>query len=564
MTSLKLGIHAKIFSLMFLFFILFTSYALYLSVSFFSTEKIMEERLENVSSKTITQSKELTNLEALQKEITALSHTQLILENMSKVQKNYASLHDGAYWLDFNALLSALKKASEDKALSFLTTRMTQEIQSIHEDFINMDKLIVSFNDERAKQISLISLSPKLDAFIALFRDEIQKRENIRQNVISLALTTQTQTLTSVEALKRANDAMHQKMVIVNTLGGAVSLIMLALAIYLPTILAKQLKDFRVAFRVLADGDFRKRLRFSGSDEVAELGSLYNSIVENLSQKINFIVVQAKALDQTATVVNDIVKHLEKAADKVIMHTQKINETNQNFSAISQHIGLITNTTMDDAQKLLSNNTAVSHTVQVSIDNLKQAAEATQETKQTTESLTVATEQIRHILLAIEGISDQTNLLALNAAIEAARAGEHGRGFAVVADEVRHLAEMSQAATGNVEHIVENIHTKAVGVQTQIENSANSLQEVISQTQIALHAFNGISNAILTLHTELNQVENQTHTQQQESHNIQEITHKLTLETDTMADISNKLLSFSIQLKTTADTLQMNMQEFKL
>ena len=109
MHRFKLTIHAKIFSLMFLFFILFTSYALYLSVSFFSTEKIMEESLGSVSSKTIAQSKELINLEALQKEITALSHAQLVTENMSKAQKNYASLHDGAYWLDFNALFTTLK-----------------------------------------------------------------------------------------------------------------------------------------------------------------------------------------------------------------------------------------------------------------------------------------------------------------------------------------------------------------------------------------------------------------------------------------------------------------------
>ncbi|MBP6324965.1 MAG: hypothetical protein KA328_03195, partial [Sulfurospirillum sp.] len=236
MHRFKLTIHAKIFSLMFLFFILFTSYALYLSVSFFSTEKIMEESLGSVSSKTIAQSKELINLEALQKEITALSHAQLVTENMSKAQKNYASLHDGAYWLDFNALFTTLKKASEDKALSFISSTMAQNINVIQEDFINMDKLIVSFNDERAKQISLISLSPKLDTLITLFRSEIQKREDIRQNVISLALNTQTQTLKSVEALKSANDAMHQKMVVVNTLGGVVALIMLALAIYLPTI----------------------------------------------------------------------------------------------------------------------------------------------------------------------------------------------------------------------------------------------------------------------------------------------------------------------------------------
>ena len=564
MYRFKLSIHAKIFSLMFLFFILFTSYALYLSVSFFNTEKAMEESLGNVSSKTIAQSKELINLEALQKEITALSHAQLIIENMGKVQKNYASLHDGAYWLDFNALLTELKKASEDKVLSFLSNRIAQEIHTIQEDFINMDKLIVSFNDERAKQISLISLSPKLDILIALFRSEIQKREEVRHKVISSAITTQTQTLNSVEELKNANDTMHQKMVIINVVGGIVALIMLALAIYLPTILAKQLKAFRAAFRVLADGDFRKRLSFSGSDEVAELGPLYNSIVENLSQKINFIVSKALELDKVATVVDQTALTLEKTTEELLAHTQKINQTNQKVTTISNQIGIITHTTMDDSNKLLAQSQSVTSAVRLSVDDLRLAAAKSAHIQETTSSLAAATNQISQILLAIEDISDQTNLLALNAAIEAARAGEHGRGFAVVADEVRHLAEMSQQATSNIEHIIASVQEKTVEVKDQIEQSAQSLHDVIDKTHVALGSFDGIGEAINTLYHELESVGNETNAQQNEAKNILLITQELSAKANSMDKVSNELLDFSRQLKSTADTLKESMQEFKL
>lgn len=564
MYRFKLSIHAKIFSLMFLFFILFTSYALYLSVSFFNTEKAMEESLGNVSSKTIAQSKELINLEALQKEITALSHAQLIIENMGKVQKNYASLHDGAYWLDFNALLTELKKASEDKVLSFLSNRIAQEIHTIQEDFINMDKLIVSFNDERAKQISLISLSPKLDILITLFRSEIQKREEVRHKVISSAITTQTQTLNSVEELKNANDTMHQKMVIINVVGGIVALIMLALAIYLPTILAKQLKAFRAAFRVLADGDFRKRLSFSGSDEVAELGPLYNSIVENLSQKINFIVSKALELDKVATVVDQTALTLEKTTEELLAHTQKINQTNQKVTTISNQIGVITHTTMDDSNKLLAQSQSVTSAVRLSVDDLKLAAAKSAHIQETTSSLAAATNQISQILLAIEDISDQTNLLALNAAIEAARAGEHGRGFAVVADEVRHLAEMSQQATSNIEHIIASVQEKTVEVKDQIEQSAQSLHDVIDKTHVALGSFDGIGEAINTLYHELESVGNETNAQQNEAKNILLITQELSAKANSMDKVSNELLDFSQQLKSTADTLKESMQEFKL
>lgn len=564
MYTFKLTVHTKIFSLMMLFFLIFTGYASYLSFSFFSMETKMESKLEAVNSKTAQQSKDLINLEALQKEITLFFDAASQLEMMEKSQKNYASLHDGAYWLSFQELLSHFQKLSQEKAFSSLSSDLSKMILGIEEDFKNMDKLIVEYNDERARQISLISLSPKIELLKKTLQSEISKREETRQKVIASAITTQTVTLGSLKELKETNDTLHTKMVIVNIVGGIIALVMLCLAAYLPMILSKQLKIFREAFRVLADGDFRQRLTFTGTDEVAELGGLYNSIVENLSLKMKFIASKAVELDQIATVVNQMSSSLETTTHGVLMQADKINQTNSKVDIISTQINHITQSTMQDSNKLLNNSEQVTKAVRLSVEELKTAAHSTSNIQETADSLAIATSQISEILHAIEDISDQTNLLALNAAIEAARAGEHGRGFAVVADEVRHLAEMSQQATTNIEHIVKNVHEKAMEVKTQIEMNAHSLNEVIEKTQISLGSFDDIGSAIITLNNELESIGKETGAQQKETKQIGEITQALNRGSGDMDKVSNELLDFSKQLKSTADTLQANMQEFKL
>lgn len=527
-------------------------------------ETQMENKLEVVNLKTTQQSKDLISLETLQKEITLFFDATAQLEMMEKSQKNYASLHDGAYWLDFQALLGHFRKLLEEKAFSSLSQNLIKEVSSIEEDFKNMDKLIVEYNDERARQISLISLSPKIELLKKTLHLEVSKREEARQKVITSAITTQTVTLGSIKELKETNDTLHTKMVIVNIVGGIIALVMLCLAAYLPMVLSKQLKTFREAFRVLADGDFRQRLTFSGTDEIAELGGLYNSIVENLSLKMKFITVKAIELDEIATVVNHMSFSLETTTHSVLMQADKINQTNSKVDIISTQINHITQSTMQDSNQLLNNSAQVTKAVRLSVEELKIAAHETSNIQATADSLASATSQISQILHAIEDISDQTNLLALNAAIEAARAGEHGRGFAVVADEVRHLAEMSQQATTNIEHIVKNVHEKAMEVKSQIEMNAHSLNKVIEKTQISLGSFDAIGSAIVMLNNELESIGKETNAQQKETKQIGEVTQALNKGSGDMDKVSNELLDFSKQLKSTADTLQANMQEFKL
>lgn len=564
MQKLKLSVHLKIFSLMFMFFVFFSAYALYLSLSFFSTEEIINNSLSSVTQKAQSQNKDLSNLSISEQELTLLSALRKNLVDLNRIQKNYIADQDGLYWLQLEKYKKILDTDVTQSNLGFIKENISPKLTMVYTDIENIDSLIVSFNDERAKQISAISLTPKLVNLIDETNQEIQKREQLRSKVISQAIGTQNQTLKSVQELESASNALHKKMLAINSIGGIIALIILALAIYLPMVLSKQLKAFRSAFRVLADGDFRQRLDFKGNDEVAELAPLYNSIVENLSKKMHFISDKADELDIVANVVNKTALSVEKITEELLAFATQINTTNQNITKIANQINQISHATMDDATKLLEQSSDATIAVQSSTKSLKEAADKSTFIQTTADSLAKSTEQISNILQTIEDISDQTNLLALNAAIEAARAGEHGRGFAVVADEVRFLAEKSQEATENIETIMNGVHKQTLEVRNQITHSSKSLDGVISTTQQALGSFSAIGTAINNLHVELENVGKETDFQKNETSSIVLVTKDLNSKTQSMQKTSSELLDFSNQLKMTADTLKESMQEFKL
>jgi methyl-accepting chemotaxis protein len=111
-------------------------------------------------------------------------------------------------------------------------------------------------------------------------------------------------------------------------------------------------------------------------------------------------------------------------------------------------------------------------------------------------SLSTSADQIKEIVNVIKNIAGQTNLLALNAAIEAARAGEHGRGFAVVADEVRKLAEQSATASEQIKHLIDEIHGKVIGVKQEIDREGIVVEEGIGVAGRAGESFEELSDLL--------------------------------------------------------------------
>lgn len=231
------------------------------------------------------------------------------------------------------------------------------------------------------------------------------------------------------------------------------------------------------------EGDLTKRLRIHAQDEFGTLGQSFNRFVERIHESIREVSSATGQVNEVATRVvsasNASIQNADQQASRTNSVAAAINQLGAAAQEIAQNAALASQHSSDARNLAAEGQQVVDQTISV----MNQLSTKISDASGNIETLNANTVNIGQILEVISGISQQTNLLALNAAIEAARAGEAGRGFAVVADEVRNLAHRTQDSAQQVQRIIEELQSGA-------RDAVNTMTESQSQSESSV----GIAN----------------------------------------------------------------------
>jgi methyl-accepting chemotaxis protein len=279
---------------------------------------------------------------------------------------------------------------------------------------------------------------------------------------------------------------------------GVIAIAFIILALFVAGSVSRPITVVAEMFRNIGEGegDLRQRLPVKGEDELAQLAKGFNSFISKIQESVIEVAETSEQLSLSAKDVSaqahQTLEDSQNQKDRTIMVVTAINEMGATVNEIASNAAQAA-VTARDADTESTAGQAVVLRARTTINQLSQDVESVGEV---IESLATHTKSIGSILDVIRAISEQTNLLALNAAIEAARAGEAGRGFAVVADEVRNLASRTAASTNEVQTMIDKLQAESGRAVEAMAQSRTRSREGVAAVDEASQSLSGINEQI--------------------------------------------------------------------
>lgn len=451
----------------------------------------------------------------------------------------------------YHAFLNAKEQSGRERATMngvFASNSFDEETYRKFISIISSQATFLDVFNKYAESKDLAFFREKMNAPFALQVEEMRKTALSKGLAGNFGIPTEEwfKTITAkINAMKELEDQMaaglgqkaadlageaKRGLIFSSLIAGCAALASLVFAFVFMNGITSPLKTMVSMLRDIAEGegDLTKRLDADRGDEIGDVCRWFNRFVDNMHTIISQVSGTTRRVTASAVQLHSTAEQIATAAEEVACQSTTVATASEEMSATSNDISQNCSLAAEVSNRASDNARGGALVVQETLEGMHNIAAKVRESAHTVENLGARSDQIGAIVGTIEDIADQTNLLALNAAIEAARAGEQGRGFAVVADEVRALAERTTRATKEIGSMIKGIQQETSGAVSSMENGVKEVERGMDSSRKSGEALQQILDAINDVTLQVHQIataaEEQTAVTGEISSNINQIT----------------------------------------
>ncbi|MEW6984045.1 methyl-accepting chemotaxis protein [Colwelliaceae bacterium 6471] len=471
------------------------------------------------------------------------------------------TLDDQAASIIEKEMLSALTEVQN--TLNNVTAELNKHgvddvAEDLNDSFERINELVSGDNSVFTNKKSQLTAIAQATKFLDAADKDVKSANAILDKQVELA----NETTVEVTSLVKNKVSSGKSLTIIIMIASIVTAVVIAWFTLIS--ITRPLSKVNEMLNILASGDLSKKLEETGKDEFAELSKNCNILIDSLRELIHGIVSRstqlAAAAEETSAVTaqsSTAIEEQRKQVEQAASATTEMSSTSQSvLSSANEALNEIKQAD-DEAERVKGISGKNRETIELLAREVESASQVINKLQQDSAS-------IGGILDVIRGIAEQTNLLALNAAIEAARAGEQGRGFAVVADEVRTLASRTQESTQEIHNMIEVLQTGAEKAVAVMSTGKSQAAECVHQSEMADQALETITHAVHEAYDRSSQIATAADEQSLVAHEISENLESIVAIAEQTTAGSHQTASSSSEVARLAEELQQSVQEFKL